>query len=265
MTQSQRECLIFHHDFPSLQARQVALCAQTNLSDHSYFLTRETPIETLKRCRALVSCDGALYFAADRRRGVLRLALNCGGASHGAAAAALAAAAAGGSGVPTPLSGPVAAAIAPLEVPLADGLLGYVARKGVSVCIPDAQLDPRFNRQWDLVLGRSTTSLLCVPVADAGASAHDAVGVVLLTNKEGSAAFTEVDRVVVCLLARQMWALLQSRRQSGGVSGRDGVEHALADGVRMLHNTAVVAKGVTRFKQGGRRRSSIVSSLFNDC
>jgi GAF domain-containing protein len=251
----------------AVQARQVALCAQTNLSDHSYFLTRETPIETLKRCRALGSCDGALYFAVDRRRGVLRLALNCGGASHGAAAAALAAAATavGGSGVTAPLGGPANAAIAPLEVPLADGLLGYVARKGVSVCIPDAQLDPRFNRQWDLVLGRSTTSLLCVPVADTGASADDAVGVVLLTNKEGSAAFTEVDRVVVCLLARQMWALLKSRRQQGGLVGRGGVDDPLGDGLRLLHNTAVVAKGVTRFKQGGRRRSSIVSSLFNDC
>ena len=250
---------------------QVSLCAQTNLSDPSYFRTRETPVETLKRCRALVACDGALYFACDRRRGVLRLALNCGGAAHGAAAAALTAAGvptsngastgaggAGGAGNRTP---------ATLEVPLADGLLGYVARKGLSVCVPDAQLDPRFNRQWDLLLGRSTTSLLCVPVSDAGA-AHDAIGVVLLTNKEGSAAFTEADRVVACLLARQMWSLLARRGGSG--SGAATGEHGSGDNdpvsavLRLLHNTAVVAKGVARFKQGGRRRSSIVSSLFND-
>ena len=123
----------------------------------------------------------------------------------------------------------------------------------------------RCGRQWDLLLGRSTSSLLCVPVADAGA-AHDAAGVVLLTNKEGSAAFTEADRVVACILARQMWSLHARHRHhhAGGGGGGGAADAAASVGLRLLHSTAAVARGVTRFKQGGRRRSSIVSSLFNE-
>lgn len=33
-----------------------------------------------------------------------------------------------------------------------DGLLGYVARTGISINIPDAQMDPRFNKGLDATL-----------------------------------------------------------------------------------------------------------------
>ena len=34
-------------------------------------------------------------------------------------------------------------------VPNNDGLLGYVAKTGICICVPDAQHDPRFNHAID--------------------------------------------------------------------------------------------------------------------
>jgi GAF domain-containing protein len=67
-----------------------------------------------------------------------------------------------------------------IRVPMDSGIVGWVAKHGHLVNIPDAYEDPRFNRDVDKRTGFRTTSLLCAPVRDLK---DRVVGAVQVMNK----------------------------------------------------------------------------------
>lgn len=76
-----------------------------------------------------------------------------------------------------------------IRIPLGTGIVGWVAREGRIVNIPDAYEDKRFNPDVDRETGYRTKSILCGPVQNLQG---EIVGVVQVMNKKGGI-FTEVD------------------------------------------------------------------------
>ncbi|KAK0093139.1 hypothetical protein PV326_014227 [Microctonus aethiopoides] len=62
------------------------------------------------------------------------------------------------------------------------GIVGYVAKSGEPVNIPDAYKDSRFNREIDALTGYRTRALLCMPIKDCSG---DVLGVAQVINKLG--------------------------------------------------------------------------------
>ncbi len=84
-----------------------------------------------------------------------------------------------------------------IRLPLGVGIAGAVAQTGMTVNIPDAYADPRFDRQTDLRSGYRTRSLLTYPM-----NAHDGrvIGVFQAVNKAGGP-FTGDDEDTLSSLA----------------------------------------------------------------
>lgn len=59
------------------------------------------------------------------------------------------------------------------------GICGYVAREGHGVIINEPEKDPRFNKEFDTLVGFKTKSLLCLPLL----SKDKTIGVVEIVNK----------------------------------------------------------------------------------
>lgn len=51
-----------------------------------------------------------------------------------------------------------------IRLPVGQGLAGHVAATGEVVCLSDAYLDPRFDREWDRRSGFRTRQVLCAPI-----------------------------------------------------------------------------------------------------
>ncbi|XP_052266884.1 dual 3',5'-cyclic-AMP and -GMP phosphodiesterase 11-like [Dreissena polymorpha] len=67
-----------------------------------------------------------------------------------------------------------------IRVPWGTGIIGYVAKTGEVVNIPDAYKDPRFNSDIDLRTGYTTQSILSMPIKD---SEGVVIGVAQAVNK----------------------------------------------------------------------------------
>ncbi|EDV22124.1 uncharacterized protein TRIADDRAFT_50691 [Trichoplax adhaerens] len=68
----------------------------------------------------------------------------------------------------------------PIRVPWGSGIVGYTAKTGEILNIPDAYKDPRFNKGIDVETGYRTRSILCVPIAN---NYNEIIGVAQVINK----------------------------------------------------------------------------------
>lgn len=80
-----------------------------------------------------------------------------------------------------------------IRIPWGTGIVGYVAKSGDPVNIPDAYKDARFNHDIDVRTGYRTRALLCMPIKDING---DVIGVAQVINKRGDTPFTEQDEKV---------------------------------------------------------------------
>ena len=83
-----------------------------------------------------------------------------------------------------------------IRLPVGQGIAGLVAQTGEPLNIPDAYLDPRFNRAVDIATGYRTESILCVPMM--GRDRH-VVGVVQALNHEGGPFGSEDQELLLAL------------------------------------------------------------------
>ncbi|XP_064594905.1 dual 3',5'-cyclic-AMP and -GMP phosphodiesterase 11-like isoform X2 [Liolophura sinensis] len=67
-----------------------------------------------------------------------------------------------------------------IRIPWGTGIIGYVAKTGEGVNIPDAYEDPRFNDEIDTKTGYKTRSIISMPIKD---SEGDVIGVAQAVNK----------------------------------------------------------------------------------
>jgi putative ABC transport system ATP-binding protein len=115
----------------------------------------------------------------------------------------------------------------PLDIrfSLSAGIAGRVAREGRAVSIPDAYLEPDFNRDVDLRTGFRTRAMLCVPLRKRDG---EVFAVAQLLNKHGGGAFVAADekRFVnfaesIGLIVEAWWRMAMHRGGSSepGVAG----------------------------------------------
>jgi HD-GYP domain-containing protein (c-di-GMP phosphodiesterase class II) len=92
---------------------------------------------------------------------------------------------------------PVAHGTGEIRIPLGAGIAGAVAASGVSIRIPDAYADPRFNPEVDAATGYRTRNILCVPMIN---TAGEPTGVIqALNRRDGS--FGDEDEELMQALA----------------------------------------------------------------
>ena len=84
-----------------------------------------------------------------------------------------------------------------IRIPLSAGIAGAVAASGVSIRIPDAYADPRFNPEVDAATGYRTRNILCVPMLN---TAGEPAGVIQALNRRDGA-FGDEDEELLQALA----------------------------------------------------------------
>lgn len=67
------------------------------------------------------------------------------------------------------------------------GIVGWVAKTGKPVLIPDVTIDPRFDRSFDESTGFETKSMICVPLK----IRNEVIGVIQVLNHEDGRPFNE--------------------------------------------------------------------------
>jgi len=122
-----------------------------------------------------------------------------------------------------------------IELPVGEGIAGYVAKTGRTVRVKDAYRDKRFLRQWDDITGYKTRSILAAPMKN---HVGRTIGVIQVLNKErGDAEFSQHDEELLTALATQaavsidnsrlFLSVIQKNMQL--VETKEQLEHRVAD------------------------------------
>lgn len=103
-----------------------------------------------------------------------------------------------------------------LTCPIGQGIAGYVARHGVTLNIPDAYKDDRFNPDVDKQTGFVTRSVLCMPVPGIGesddlTSTSRPIAVLQVINKVNNQVFDAEDEEALQLFCQEVSAALRRR------------------------------------------------------
>jgi len=95
-----------------------------------------------------------------------------------------------------------------IRLPLGTGIAGTVAQTLQTVNIPDAYVDPRFDRAWDRTSGFRTRSILCMPMCN-----HEGklIGVIQVLNKRDGP-FTAYDEQLLGAFSTHAAIALDSAR-----------------------------------------------------
>lgn len=109
-----------------------------------------------------------------------------------------------------------------IEVPLGQGIAGWVANHGRAVNVKDAYRDPRFDPKVDGETGFRTRSLLCLPLRD---QRERPLGVLQALNKHESY-FSTADEVLLETLASQASIVIRNSRLFADLAAK---HHALLD------------------------------------
>ncbi len=93
--------------------------------------------------------------------------------------------------------------------PKGKGLSGIAAQQGLSLLVPDAYQDPRFDPTADKQTGFRTRSVLCVPLRVLGEN----LGVIQVLNKKDGSSFTERELILLQAVASLVALALDNARK----------------------------------------------------
>jgi signal transduction histidine kinase len=122
-----------------------------------------------------------------------------------------------------------------IELPLGEGIAGYVAKTGRVVRVKDAYRDKRFDRHWDDATGYRTRSILAAPMKN---HVGRTIGVIQVLNKNrGEGEFSLHDEELLSAFATQaavsidnsrlFLSVIQKNMQL--VETKEQLEHRVAD------------------------------------
>lgn len=94
-----------------------------------------------------------------------------------------------------------------IRIPLDRGIAGAVASSNLSINIPDAYADPRFNQMVDKQTGYRTKTILCVPMRSIEG---EVVGVLQALNRLDGGEFTAEDEELLSALGGQAAAAVNN-------------------------------------------------------
>ena len=177
----------FDESLLKLECEHVVLMVKSCTASFTYFRHEETIAETLYRCMHLAECERTHLFLTEtvQRKGkdIRQLSLFASSNDY------------------IDRGKKATHTTSPVQVPLSDGLLGYVVRTGREIIIPDARGDPRFNVKLDDTMGCRTSSLMVIPVKHEKDQSKP-VGVLLVANKHGASAFSRMDTRICAVFSR---------------------------------------------------------------
>jgi signal transduction histidine kinase len=105
-----------------------------------------------------------------------------------------------------------------IRIKVGHGIAGLVADSGESVRVDDAYRDPRFEKEWDLLTGYRTTSMLATPLRN---HLGRTIGVLQVLNKSpsgdsaasrGASGFTNDDEALASALSTQAAVAIDNSR-----------------------------------------------------
>lgn len=96
-----------------------------------------------------------------------------------------------------------------IRMKLGHGIAGLVAERGEPIRVDDAYRDPRFEREWDLLTGYRTTSMLAAPLRN---HLGRTIGVLQVLNKRGASGFTNDDEAIASALSTQAAVAIDNSR-----------------------------------------------------
>jgi signal transduction histidine kinase len=96
-----------------------------------------------------------------------------------------------------------------IRMKVGHGLAGMVALSGRPVRVRDASRDPRYERDWDLLTGYRTTSMLAAPLKN---HLGRTIGVIQVLNKKTEEEFTDVDEAILSALSTQAAVAIDNSR-----------------------------------------------------
>ena len=96
-----------------------------------------------------------------------------------------------------------------IRMKLGHGIPGIVAQTGKSIRIRDAYSDPQFERDWDVLTGYRTKSMLVAPLKN---HLGRTIGVIQVLNKQGGHEFTSEDESILSALSTQAAVAIDNSR-----------------------------------------------------
>ncbi len=96
-----------------------------------------------------------------------------------------------------------------IRMKVGHGLAGTVAQSGRPVRVRDASKDPRYERDWDLLTGYRTTSMLAAPLKN---HLGRTIGVIQVLNKKTADEFSDVDEAILSALSTQAAVAIDNSR-----------------------------------------------------
>ncbi|MFT3774080.1 MAG: GAF domain-containing protein [Minicystis sp.] len=144
-----------------------------------------------------------------------------------------------------------------IELPVGEGIAGYVAKTGRIVRVKDAYRDKRFLRHWDDLTGYRTRSILAAPMKN---HVGRTIGVIQVLNKQrGEGEFSQYDEELLTALATQaavsidnsrlFLSVIQKNMQL--VETKEQLEHRVAD-LKLLFELEAAMSGASTMEDLAR-------------
>jgi signal transduction histidine kinase/putative methionine-R-sulfoxide reductase with GAF domain len=96
-----------------------------------------------------------------------------------------------------------------IRMKVGHGIAGIVAATGRAIRVRDAYSDPRFERDWDMLTGYRTSSILAAPLKN---HLGRTIGVIQVLNKRGAEEFTSEDENILSALSTQAAVAIDNSR-----------------------------------------------------
>ncbi|HEX6271922.1 MAG TPA: GAF domain-containing protein [Polyangiaceae bacterium] len=96
-----------------------------------------------------------------------------------------------------------------IRMKLGHGIAGLVAVSGETIRVADAYRDSRFEKEWDLLTGYRTTSMLAAPLRN---HLGRTIGVLQVLNKRVATGFTPDDEAIASALSTQAAVAIDNSR-----------------------------------------------------
>jgi len=96
-----------------------------------------------------------------------------------------------------------------IRMKVGHGIAGLVAQSGEPIRVEDAYRDTRFEREWDLLTGYRTTSMLAAPLRN---HVGRTIGVLQVLNKKGGKGFSDDDEAILSALGTQAAVAIDNSR-----------------------------------------------------
>jgi signal transduction histidine kinase/putative methionine-R-sulfoxide reductase with GAF domain len=96
-----------------------------------------------------------------------------------------------------------------IRMKVGHGIAGLVAKSGEPIRVEDAYRDARFEREWDVLTGYRTTSMLVAPLKN---HVGRTIGVLQVLNKRGGRGFTDDDEAILGALGTQAAVAIDNSR-----------------------------------------------------